>query len=301
MFQVLAVMFILILLGVIFRLCRLLPRDAAGTLNRFVLYVAFPSLVFRSLQPSELTSALWGIPPLTFLIVSLTFVLTYFISQRSLRLPPLSAASFAMGAAFGNTAFLGYPFILALRGEAALPAAIFFDQMGNFLSVFSVGIAFCLFSRTGRFSLHNLREILKLPPFLAFLLALASRSLAFPPLFWDIVNRLADTTIPLIMVAIGLSLSATHLSQNLKPVLAAAALKLVVLPLLFVLATRFLPFPTLLREVMILQAATPTLLSSYALADAYQLDLPLSSSIIFLTTVLSLITLPLWSLLIAYL
>ncbi len=300
MYHVLGVIFLLIGLGVALRAGKVFPPETARLLNRFVLFISFPCLVFRSLHGAEMDIALWTIPLPGFLLISGAFIASFFLGTRFLSLKIKSAASFAMGAAFGNTAFLGYPFIMALRGESALPPAIFFDQMANFLALYSVGVAFCVYSLTGRFSFRNLWEILKLPPFIAFWIALVMQGTTLPPIIMEAVERLADSTVPLIMVAIGLSLSPTHLSRHLKPLLAGTLIKLAFLPLLFLGVVRFLPLPELYREVMILQAATPTLMTSYALASLYSLDLDLASSLIFLTTLLSLVSLPLWSLLITY-
>ncbi|MEI6158095.1 MAG: AEC family transporter, partial [Atribacterota bacterium] len=135
MYLILGVMFILIFLGFLLREFRVFQQPAATILNRFVFYISFPCLVFQSLQSSPIERMYWIIPPVAFTLISLVFVGSYFLGMRNLKLSSESSASFAMGAAFGNTAFLGYPFIMALLGEKSLPPAIFFDQMGNFLAV----------------------------------------------------------------------------------------------------------------------------------------------------------------------
>ncbi len=294
MYQVLAVMFLLIALGMFLRATKVFPRETAPLLNRFVLYLTFPCLIFRSLQPAHLASELWKIPPLAYTLISLVFLASYFLSSRLLHLKEETSVSLAMGAAFGNTAFLGYPFISALLGEKGLPPAIFFDQMGNFLSTYTVGVLLCVYAQTKRLSARSLLEIIKLPPFLAFLLAIITNGLTVPPFLWETINRLADATVPLTMVAIGMSLSASHLFRTWKLLLSASSIKLAALPLLFLVGTQFVYFSPLYQKVMIIQAATPTLMTSYTLASIYNLDSEFSSSIIFFTTFLSLLTLPLW-------
>lgn len=296
MSQVLGVMFILIGLGFFLRILRVFPKETAPLLNRFVLYVTFPCLVFRSLQGAELDRRLWGIPPLAYVSISLMFLFAFLLGTRFFRLPPKQAVSFAMGSAFGNTAFLGYPFILALLGEAGLPPAIFYDQLGNFLSVYTVGVPFCVFGKTGKFSSRNIFEFLKLPPFLAFLLALVLNRLPIPQFLSGVITRLADATVPLTMVAIGLSLSPANLFKEVQLLGLASLSKLFLLPLLSFFLVRWFPLPPLFAKVLVLQSATPALVSSYVFASVYELDTELSSSIICATTLLSLGTLPLWNL-----
>jgi predicted permease len=295
--QVLGVMFVLIGLGFLLRVLGIFPKETPPLLNRFVLYVTFPCLVFRSLQQATLDRRLWGIPPLAYGAISLVFLGAFLLGERVFRLPPKKSVSFAMGAAFGNTAFLGYPFILALLGEEGLPPAIFYDQLGNFLSVYTFGVTFCMYGKTGKFSTQNVVEFLKLPPFAAFVLALFLNGMTVPSLLWGAINRLADATVPLTMVAIGLSLSPTNLTKEAKLLGVAAILKLLFLPLLALKISSLFPLPSLYRQVLVLQSATPTLVSSYVFASVYELDTELSSSIICTTTLLALASLPLWNLL----
>jgi len=296
MYHILSVMLILIGLGVLLRLLRIFPEETASILNKFVLYVSFPCLVFYSLQPSTIHSSFWKIPPLAFSLIAIVFIFSYSFGKHRLKLTPESSASFAMGAAFGNTAFLGYPFVMALLGEKALPHAIFFDQMGNFLAVYSIGVTFCVYSKYQRFSISNFKEILKLPPFLAFVFALVFNGVSIPLVLMETIRRLSETTVPVIMVAIGLSLSFKYVSRRWTPILYASLIKMAILPTFFILLTQFLPFDSISKRVMVLQSATPTLMSSLALAYLYSLDTELCSSIIFLTTILSFISLPIWNL-----
>lgn len=301
MYQLLVVMFLLILLGVGLRSLGVFKKEFATALTRFVFLVTFPCLIFRSLHGSQITRELWVIPPLAYLIISLCFIGSFYLSKRFLALPAQTAVSFAMGGALGNTAFIGYPFVVALLGEKALPPAIFFDQMGNFLATYTVGVAFCLYIRTNQFSFSNWKEILKLPPFIAFLVALFTNQLPLPLFLEETINRLADATVPLTMVAIGISLSASHLSAHLKPLLTATVIKLLILPFTFWLVVQFVPLAPLYQKVIVLQGATPTLMTSYTLASIYQMDTDFSSSVIFVTTLVSFLTLPGWNLILTYL
>lgn len=300
MYQVLLIMLILMGLGVVLQIIKIFPLGTAPLLNKFVLYISFPCLVFRSLQPANIETAYWKIPPFAFFIITSIFLLAYSWGKYGLKFSPSSSASFAMGAAFGNTAFLGYPFVIALLGEKALPPAIFFDQMGNFLVVYTVGVTFCVYSKFQKFSFSSFKEIFKLPPFLAFFVALILNQIPIPTPIIDTINRLADTTVPIIMIAIGLSLSIKQVSRRFVPILYATFIKLILLPIIFLMLTRFIHFESVIQQVMVIQSATPTLMSSFALASLYMLDTELCSSIIFTTTVLSFVTLPLWNFILHY-
>lgn len=298
MYQVLAGIFILIGIGFLLRTLRAFDTEAAFLFNRFVLYISFPCLVYRSLFHASPQASLWKIPPLGWAMVSAFFIISFYTARRFFKLGSRGAVSFAMVAAFGNTSFLGYPFVMALLGEEALPPAIFFDQMANFLSVFTVGIFFCVSVTENRFSWKQLFQILKFPPFIAFLLALTTRELgSLPRLLEETINRLAEVTVPLTMVAIGISLSLQNLRGHLKPLFGAALIKLFFLPLAMLGVSQFFSFSPLERGALVMESAMPTLMTSYVIASLYQLDAQFVSSGIVLTTLLALGSLPLWGLL----
>lgn len=92
------------------------PRAAVVALNRYALYVGFPALVARGLL---LPSAVIPTQPAFWLLwpVALTLMLLGFGRARR--------SALGLGMTFGNVAYLGLPYVLAVMGEAiAGPAAL---------------------------------------------------------------------------------------------------------------------------------------------------------------------------------
>lgn len=92
------------------------PKAAVVVLNRYALYVGFPALVARGLLlPSASIPdqpAFWLLWP-----VALTILL--------LLVPQARRSALGLGLAFGNVAYLGLPYVLAVMGEGmAGPAAL---------------------------------------------------------------------------------------------------------------------------------------------------------------------------------
>ncbi len=92
------------------------PAAAVSVLNRYALYIGFPALVTRGLLLPSTTipqqAAFWVVWP-----VALVLVL---VLVRAGRNPAVG-----LGVTFGNVAYLGLPYVLAVMGESiAGPAAL---------------------------------------------------------------------------------------------------------------------------------------------------------------------------------
>ena len=70
-------------------------------------------------------------------------------------------------------------------------------------------------------------------------------------------------------------------------------LKLLILPLIIFLVCKFLNFNFYQSSAVILQAGTPTAISTILMAEAYGVKQKIASKILFTTTLISLITIPL--------
>ena len=75
-------------------------------------------------------------------------------------------------------------------------------------------------------------------------------------------------------------------------------LKLFILPLIVFLISKLLNFDFYQSSALILQAGTPTAISTILMAEAYDVKQKISSKILFTTTLISIVTIPLLKILI---
>jgi predicted permease len=85
------------------------------------------------------------------------------------------------------------------------------------------------------------------------------------------------------------------------PLGCALAFKLLAMPLLMVALTRLIPLPLAVRDAVVLQAAAPTAVSALLLAEAAGRDAERTAHLVLATTLLALLTVPLWWRLLAHL
>jgi len=202
--------------GVALRAAGIASRDQAGFLFRLVLNVTLPALVFLSVAQAELT-ARTALLPLTGFMVDLACALAALLYARMAGLDPRTTGTLVLGAAITNMLF-SFPFILATLGRSALADAILYD-LGN--AVFFATVAYSTALRYGGSGgatvTTTLLKTLRAPIFLAIAAAVALNVLGapVPQVAERILSPLAAATAPLVLIAVGIIFSASHLLGRL--------------------------------------------------------------------------------------
>ncbi len=295
-FDAFALVLAMLALGYLFQRLRVLPGDAAQTLNLVVLYVCLPAAVLRYVPRLHLEPALLGVVAVPWLLLGATVVLVGALS-RWLRFRRDETAVLLLTVALGNTSFLGYPLTRALVGEHALPYAVVYDQFGTFLMLSTFGLwVLAHYGGEHRPSLRAMMlRVVRFPP----LWALAAGFTVMPaqPPGWldNGLQRLSDALLPLAMLAIGLSVRLTLPRDELKPLATGLLLKLAVMPALALALVPLLGLHGEMARTTVLEAAMPSMVTAGALAIAHGLAPRLAAAMVGYGLLLSLLTLPLWA------
>ena len=199
------------------------------------------------------------------------------------------------------------PRLLRTRGEdvgaTRLPvvAAIFGDEMVFFASLANIPFNLALYSigaaqlSGGAGARFDWRKVLNMPVIATLLsVVLLLSRIHVPAVIADTISTLAGATIPLSMLIIGTSLGAISVRAALTDwrVYAVSAVRLLVCPLLTWLVLR--PFVSgVLLGIPVLLAACPSAMVVTALCLQYERSDAFASKCIFLSTVLSAVTIPL--------
>ena len=285
-----------IALGVILRVSGVLRAEDSRPLNTLLMYVALPALVFSIVRREAIDPSLLAMPAVGWIVALVGIALAWGIA-RALKLDRPATGAFLLVAVFGNTGYVGYPVASALLGDSGLVRAIFSDVFGNTLVVITVGTV--LVSRFGQHSVrvNPFREIVTFPPFIALALGLASRLVTLPVFVSDWLDALGKLVVPVIMVSMGLSLRPRAIRGHLPMASVAAALKLVVLPLGALALGRLLAFDEPSLRIAVLQAGVPSMMLAALIGERFKLDQDLIASAILVTMVGSVVTIPVWQLL----
>ena len=274
--------------------------ELVDALETFVFYFAIPAFLFRMTAqaqfPASLPLDLWGTYYGALLAVWLLAAIGLLWFQRPL--PDKGIILFGSG--FSNSVLLGIPIILTTLGEsAAVPLFLLFSI--HPLIQFSVSALFMeVVQRRGETSLLRSAEGLLLNPVLLALGAgfLQARfALPLPHALEETLELLAQAALPTALFCAGALL--THCQGRLASALPTTAafstlFKLGVHPLIvYTLGTFVFALPPLWLATATLMAALPSGIYTLILAHKYQTRLEEASGIVILSTVVSLLTLPL--------
>jgi predicted permease len=281
--------------GMILRATGLVKRENAKVINSLVIYAALPALVFRVARQTELSLDLLRVAGVAWLVGGAGFLVAWGLA-RLLRLPKRTAGAFILVTALGNTGYIGYPVTTMLLGEKALPQAVFYDVFGTVALLFTVGVIVAGRMGTHQGKVSPVKELLSAPAMVALLLGLGSRALPLTPsvsaAVMDWLGIIANMTVPLVMISLGLTLSSRGFKGRLAAIGVAGAVKLLVLPEVAVVSALALGAAGDARLVM-LQAGMPSMMLTLIVGERFGLDTDFTASAILATTVACIVTIPL--------
>ena len=211
----------------------------------------------------------------------------------------------------GNTAFLGLPAVEVLLGADHVGSAIAFDQGGSFLALVTFGslvatrygsdrdvpVADRDASAAGTSQIGPiLRKIVRFPPFLALLGAIALRRFDAPGPVDDLLGRLGATVGPAAMCSLGMRVTLTGLAQHRRLVAGVLGWRLVLLPAVVLVIAVALGDPSAVGwRVAVLQAGMPTMVTAGVLAGDSGLDGDVAALVVGAGTAVALASLPAWA------
>jgi malate permease and related proteins len=296
----LALLLLGLVVGLVAQRYRLATADGARVFISWIVFVSLPALVFRSVRKLEFSASLLLSAVLLWVVFAIAAVVAVVLVRRAL-VSKSTAGAVALCCGLGNTAFVGLPMIQMLYGDAAVPTAVFVDQLGSFvaLSVFAAPFA-AGFSKGSFQVLDSVIRLLKFPPFVALGLALLLRSVSLPAFADEVFRRLGDMLAPMALAVVGARLSMRAAVSQWRALAFGLLYKLVVAPVM-VLAALVFVFRSGGQElsVVVCQSAMAPMLTAAVLAEEFGFDAELASTVVGVGVAISLVTVPAWSLILS--
>ncbi len=292
--------FALILLGFVCRRSGRMGPTGASELNRFVVWLGLPALLFSVVATSTWTQ-LWQPGFIAAFTVGCLGVFAFTLGYRLLQKQPLVDASLdALGASYANTGYVGIPLCMLVLGDEALQPAMV-ASIVVVCVLFAIALA-CVETglhagqgvlRTlGKVSWALVRNPLVVAPMLGALWAASDAQLPVP--LATLLKLLGAAAAPCALVSLGLFLAQPQPAGPVRGVWPLVGLKLLVQPLItWYLAFQVFALPTLWAYSALLLSALPTGTGPYMLAEFYGREGSRVSRVVLLTTLGSLISLSL--------
>ncbi len=294
-FQQMLVMLLLLICGVIAAKTNVMDEDTTRRFTRFTLVFPQTCMILGSVINTDLgispgrVFAVLGVGCLMYVIlIGLSFLVPVVY-----RCKPGDRGIYSFMTIFGNVGFMGIPVAGAIFGDAGTFYAALLNIPFNLLA-YTFGIS--LLNSTGGPVKIKWRLLLN-PPLIASGLAivLICLNIRFPYPVERAVTLLGDMVTPSSMIIIGASLG----TQKLKDVFgdwhtyAFAPVRLIVCPVLIYFVMRLFVHDSVILGVMTLLASMPVATFATMLSIEYGGNEKMASRTVFVTTVLSVLTIPL--------
>ena len=203
-----------------------------------------------------------------------------------------------------NTIFVGLPINQALFGDASIPYVLIY-YMCNTTFFWTLGTY--LIQRDGegeaQFDLKTSLKKVFSPPLMGFLLGLVlvMLQIKLPAFLASDLQYLGNLTTPLSMIFIGLSVSHVGVKQLVlgKEQLLILLGRFLVAPLLMASIVYWVPLPSLMKQVFIIQSAMPVMTNAPVVARLYGADSDYAAVMVTETTLATMVVIPFLMLLMA--
>ncbi|MDO5708294.1 MAG: AEC family transporter [Andreesenia angusta] len=289
-------LFILIGIGYLIRKKNIIgDREVAGLTNIVVL-ISMPASIISSMNIEFSRSKLFyaGIV----LIISLIgYLLKYLISilfNRLFEKNNTKRSIFSMMILFSNCGFMGIPVAGALFGQEGLFYTAIVNICFNIVT-WTLGIKL-ISEGANRGHKVSIRELIRNPGIISVLIGFSIFliQIEFPKFIEIPLDILASTTTPLAMFSIGAFLTSTDIRSVFRDykLIVNIIIRLIIFPIISIFILKPLGLNQNIVGVLILLEAMPVATTVAIFARQFDSDYELASKGVFLSTLVSLITIP---------
>ncbi|WP_339236267.1 AEC family transporter [Oceanobacillus sp. FSL W7-1281] len=290
-------LYIIVAIGWIIRRKGLISEQGQRSFTTLLLYIALPCLIISSMHmPFQYEQAYGALIMfvLSIYIMGGTLFVSRFITKK-LTLPVNRSAVFENVILFGNQGFIGMVIILQLFGQEGVLFASVFNLI---YYVLMWTYAIYIMNPEG-LPVSKTMFILKNPGFLATIagFVLFIFPVQFPAFIMSPIATIGQMTVPLSMIMIGMMISTVTYAKVLAYmkdifVYIAVMIRLFIYPIVFFLPLLLFNLPFELFMIACLLSATPSPATISMYAQVYGGDIEFSAVVVFFSTLLSVVSIP---------
>lgn len=299
--QQMIIMFLLMSVGFVGSKIGMITEETSKRLSAIVVNIANPAMILVSGISDERMEGreLLSLTVVILAIYAVLLLLAYLLPVL-LRVDPKSRGIYQAMTVFSNIGFMGYPIIAALYGSSAVLYGALYSIPFNIL-IYTFGVSALRKKENGAEKKKlSLKEVLNIGVITSIIsLILYLWQIRVPGFLTDTLSYLGNLTAPLSMMVIGASMTSISLRELFTDVrlLLFSLIKLLLIPVFGMLLIRQVVTNEVICGVFMIMLATPAGSMIAMLAQEYDGDYETASRGVTLTTLLSVITMPVVSLL----
>ncbi len=291
------VILLLILVGVIAGKLKYIDENANASINKIILNISLPCMILSSFKQEYNSPGLYRdmfAMFVAYVILKSIWVLIGYLMFRKDKDKNYAPNRFSL--IFSNSGYMGMPVAQAILGEKVL---IFASIYSIFFNIFCNTLGISLFKGKVKY-----KEFLKLftspsiiSAFIGILLFVLKVNLPF--VLSKTISTLGSITTPLSFLTLGYTLRKSEFRGLFKfgKEYLICALRLIVIPITaYFFIKMFSNYDDLINSFTIIEAMPVASISVIFAANYKSEDLPYVSKIVFLSTILSLFTIPILTL-----
>jgi len=293
---------VVVIIGALSVRFKIITRDTKDILSKIIFNISLPLMLFTNFLKLEATPRLLANSVIVLSVsvfVILFMLLLGWLSTKAVKMTGREAAVFKAHSMFGNIIFLGFPLITALFGEEGLLYASMFQLVSNII-MWTVGVI-VLSHGNGNSWKKSLLKIFN-PNTIATLLGLVFFlfSIRLPDIVVTPFSELgsANTWLSMLYIGVMMAISDVRGLIGKKIIYLLSFNRLILVPailiLVFALFAHFTGWApdSLVTSVIILEASMPCMASVVIMAKEFGADDHLAVANVFVSTLLSILTLP---------
>ncbi len=294
--QQMIVLFLLMCVGFLCYKLKMITDEVSKKLSAIVVNIANPAMVLTGcMSEDKIEGRELLLVAALVVIIYVVLVILAMIIPALLKVDKKSRGVYQAMTIFSNIGFMGYPLVSALYGSGALLYASLFTIPYNIL-IYTFGVSAMSagekVSIRESFSLKRVLNVGVIACIITIIVYLLQ--LPVPGFIKTTTTYLSNLTAPLSMMVIGASLAVIDIKKLFTDgrMLLFSALKLLVIPVIGVLLIRQFVDNEVICGVCMVMLATPVGSMTAMLAQQYDGDYEMALKGVALTTVLSVITMP---------
>jgi predicted permease len=300
------VLFILAGIGFVSGKTGYLPDKAGSVVSKLVMRVTMPALILSKMMSAEFSADNY-FDGLKLVVVALVSLLLIFAVTRPftklMKIPEKSKNVYCMQALFGNVIFFAFPLFQALFGDIGVLYALFFN-IGNDILLWTLGV-YLAGKHKGKGFGNALKHIFNanmIMFIIGLVLVLTKWNLRFQGgVIYQTADMIGKVTSPLSMIFVGLVIAGSkgifkNFGKKMFSVVLALQKQLIVpiiAGLLMLVAVKEGVISKTVMMIAVMQLAMPVGTLTVSIAAEYDSDYEMAADSVFVSTLLSIITLPL--------
>jgi len=272
------------------------PLAHRRALTDLVFYILLPAMVLDVIWRTPLNQSSFFISLLAASGVLTGLVVTWLVLKR-LNCTPRQKGVLLLASSFPNATYLGLPVLDQVMGPATRATVLQYDLFACTPILLSFGMLIARYFGDNKSEVHPVKELLKVAPLWAVALGVVLNvsGVEQAAIIHTALSTLTGGVVPLMLIVLGMSIRWQSLHIRFMPLLLPVITSsLLLVPLVVLGLSHLIGLQADLINQVVIVAAMPTMVFGVVICERYQLDTELYAAAITVTTLLSLMTLPIW-------